>query len=141
LLLLACAFFAAHIVAAPGADVPVLVSDVWVTGSTPSQKTTGAFMRLTSTRNLTLLDVASPAAKVVELHEMRRDGTAMRMRRIAKLELTEGKVVRLEPGGFHIMQFGLVQPLKKGDWVPLTLSFADPQGKRWTLAVSAECVI
>jgi copper(I)-binding protein len=56
-----------------------------VRGTVPGQKGTGAFMQLTSRPDL--VGVASPAAKVVEIHEMAQDGNVMRMRAVDKIVL------------------------------------------------------
>src|SRR5258708_6838308 len=59
------------------AAAQVAVSDAWVRGTVPGQMGTGAFMRLTSSADTTLVGVASPAAKVVEIHEMKMEGGMM----------------------------------------------------------------
>ena len=43
----------------------------------------------------------------------------------------------LSPGGYHVMLFELVKPLKEGDVVPLTLTFEDSAGKKSTVEVKA----
>ena len=57
----------------------VTVSDAWARAVVPGQMATGAFMRLTSATDATLVDAASPAAKIVEIHEMKMDGGVMKM--------------------------------------------------------------
>lgn len=122
--------------AAPS-SAQVSVTDPWVRGTVPGQQSTGAFMQLTSTTDTTLVGVASSAAKVVELHEMAHAHGVMRMRAIERLYLPAGKRTELKPGGYHVMLVDLVQPLKDGDTVPLTLTFADKQGKRTSIDVKA----
>jgi copper(I)-binding protein len=49
----------------------------------------------------------------------------MRMRQLEDgLEIPAGGQVMLKPGSFHVMLMDLKQPLKAGDKVPLTLTFA-----------------
>ena len=110
----------------------IAVADAWVRGTVPGQMATGAFMQLTSSTDTMLVGVASPAAKVAEIHEMAMDGSVMKMRAIGKLALPAGKAVELKPGGYHLMLMELVQPLKAGDSVPLTLTFADRDGRKTT---------
>ena len=124
------------LLAAP-ASAQVIVNDAWVRGTVPGQKGTGAFMQLTSPSDLTLVGVASPAAKVAEIHEMARDGNVMRMRAVDKLVLPAGKAVELKPGGYHVMLMDLVHPLREGDTIPVTLTFADKEGKTTTQEISA----
>lgn len=124
------------LLAAP-ASAQVTVTDAWIRGTVPGQKGTGAFMLLTSAADMALVGVASPAAKVVEIHEMARDGNVMRMRAVDKLVLPAGKAVELKPGGYHVMLMDLVQPLREGDSIPVTLTFADKEGRKTTQEISA----
>ena len=123
-------------VALPAA-AQVVVTDAWARAVVPGQKTTGAFMRLTAKTDATLVDVASPAAKIVEIHEMKLDGGVMKMNAVEKLPLPAGKPVDLKPGGYHVMLMDLTQPLKAGDTVPLTLTIVDKAGKAQKLEVRA----
>jgi copper(I)-binding protein len=124
------------LLAAP-ALAQVTVTDAWVRGTVPGQKGTGAYMQLTSAADMTLIGVASPAAKVAEIHEMAQDGNMMRMRAVAQLALPAGKAVALKPGGYHVMLMDLAHPLKEGDVVPVTLTFADKAGKKVTQEINA----
>jgi len=119
------------------ASAEVTVSDAWIRGTVAGQKVTGAFMQLSSTADAALVEVASPSAKFVEIHEMKKDGDVMRMKAIDRLPLPAGKSVALTPGGYHMMLFDLKGPLKPGDVVPLTLTFEDSAGKRSTVEVKA----
>jgi copper(I)-binding protein len=115
----------------------VTVKDPWVRGTVAGQSATGAFMQLASNADTSLVAVTSPAAKVVEIHSMAHEGGVMKMRAISALPVPAGKTVDLAPGGYHVMLMDLVQPLKEGDKVPLTLTFADKSGKKTTQDVSA----
>ncbi len=120
------------------AAAQVTVSDAWVRGTVAGQKVTGAFMQLNSKADATLVGVASPVAKIVEIHEMKDDGGGvMKMKAIDKLPLPAGRPVELKPGGYHVMLFDLKQPLKEGDIVPLTLTLEDKAGKKSTVEVKA----
>jgi copper(I)-binding protein len=56
---------------------------------------------------------------------MSMDNGTMRMRELAGgLEIKAGETVELKPGGFHIMFQDLTEPLKQGDTVEGTLTFA-----------------
>jgi copper(I)-binding protein len=80
----------------------------------------------------------APAVKigVAEIHEMKMEGDVMRMRAIAALDLPAGKSVALRPGGYHLMLMDLKQPLVKDTQVPVTLRFADAQGKTSEMQLS-----
>ena len=133
-LLIACLAFA---LAPLAAIAQVSVKDPWVRGTVAGQKATGAFMQITSGSDASLVAVPSPAAKVVEIHSMTHDGGVMKMRAIETLALPAGKPVDLSPGGYHVMLMDRVQPLKEGEKVPLTLTFADKSGKKTMQEVTA----
>jgi copper(I)-binding protein len=114
----------------------VKVEGAWARASVPGQKGTGAFMKLTAPQGARLVGVASPAAGVAEVHEMKLDGDVMRMRPVPLLELPAGKAVELKPGGYHVMLLDLKAPLAKDSTVPLTLTFKDAKGAQSTLELS-----
>ena len=70
-----------------------------------------------------LLSVSSAMAVSVEMHAMAMEGEVMRMRQLDAIALPAGAVVALQPGGYHLMLFGLKAPLKAGDHFPMTLKF------------------
>jgi copper(I)-binding protein len=114
----------------------VKIDAAWARATVPGQKGTGAFMTLTAQQSLRLVGVASPVAGVAEIHEMKMEGDVMRMRAIAALDLPAGKSVALRPGGYHLMLMDLKQPLVKDTQVPVTLRFADAQGKTSEMQLS-----
>ncbi len=111
--------------------------DPWVRGTVAQQKATGAFVQLTSKQGGRLVSASSPAAGLVEIHEMAMDGDVMKMRAVSGLDLPAGKAVALKPGGFHIMLFDLKRALKAGDTVPLTLVIEGADKQRETLEIKA----
>ena len=113
------------------------VQDAWVRGTVPQQRATGAFMQLSSTAGGKLVSVSTPAAGVVEIHEMKMDGSTMQMRPVPSLDLPAGQVVALKPGGYHVMLLDLKAPLNSGDTVVLNLVVEARDGKRETLVVKA----
>ena len=119
------------------ASAQVTVSEPWVRATVPQQKATGAFMKLQSTQDAKLISAKSPAAGIVEVHEMAMEGGVMKMRAVDVLALPMGKAVELKPGGYHVMLMDLKSQVKDGDAVPLTLTFETKDGKRQTLEVKA----
>ena len=70
-----------------------------------------------------LVGAGSPAAARVELHRhIHRDGV-MAMRRVEAIDIPAGGETALEPGGNHLMLFGLKTRLAPEDRFPLTLVF------------------
>lgn len=113
------------------------VTDAWVRGTVAQQKSSGAFMSLTATEPLRLVEARSPVAALVEIHEMTMTDNVMRMRAVSGVDLPAGKTVDLSPGGFHVMLMDLRQQLKEGDSVPLTLVLEDRNRKQQTVEIKA----
>ena len=130
------ALAAASLVSA-SALAQVSVTDPWVRATVPAQKVSGAFMQLRSAKAVRLVEVKSPVAGRVEIHEMAMQGQTMRMRAVDGLDLPAGQPVNLASGGYHIMLFDLQRQLKEGEQVPLTLTVQGADGKRESVAVQA----
>lgn len=116
------ALFVALLVATPVLADSVKVENAWIREPAPGQAVVGGFMDLTSDKDASLIQAASPAVGKVELHEMKMQGDVMQMREVKTIDLPKGQTVKLEPGGLHLMLFQSKQPLKAGDKVPLTLT-------------------
>ena len=98
----------------------------WARATPPTAPTGGGYLSIknTGTEPDRLMSVSSPAAETVQVHEMKMDGSVMRMRPLdGPLEIKPGETVTLAPGGMHLMMMGLKEPLKQGERVPLTLVF------------------
>jgi len=122
---------------ASAAHAQVTIDDPWVRATVPQQNGTGAFMRLTSQSDTTLVQADSPVAKYVEVHEMVMENHVMKMREVPGVSLPAGQTVELKPGGYHIMLIDLHGQVKEGDQVPLTLTFEDAAGKRSEMDIQA----
>ncbi len=118
------------------AHAQVSVGDPWIRATVPQAKAAGAFMQLKSAKTVKLVQVTTPVAGRVELHQMAMDGQTMRMRAVESIELPAGQTVNLASGGYHVMLFDLKRQLKEGEQVPMTLTVADAAGKRENLALT-----
>ena len=112
-------------------------TDAWVRATVPSQKSTGAFVTLTSSEDAKVVAAASPAAAMVELHTSSMEGGVMQMRAVETIALPAGKAVELKPGATHVMLMGLSKAPVAGEKFPLVFTVEDKRGKRSTLEVSA----
>ena len=115
------------------AAAQVQVKEPWVRATVPQQTATGAFMQLDSPQQTRLVEVRSPVAAVVELHETVTEKDVAKMRRIPGIEVPAGRGVELKPGGYHVMLTELKRQLKEGDSVPITLVFEGKDKKRETV--------
>jgi len=115
----------------------VTVSNAWVRATVPGQAVGAAYMELKSAGGATLTRVESTATAAVEIHKMSMKDGKMEMRMLDALPLPAGQVVKLEPGGLHLMLFDLKKPLKAGEKVGFTLYFKDGRGKTSQVKVEA----
>jgi copper(I)-binding protein len=98
----------------------------WTRATASTAKTGGGFLTITNkgTTPDRLIAARSPVSLKVEVHEMKMDGSVMRMREVeGGIEIPPGKTVTLKPGGYHIMFMELKAPLAQGGKAPVTLVF------------------
>jgi hypothetical protein len=103
---------------------PVEVDNAWARATPAKAENGAAYLTLKSDDADRLTGISTPVATKAELHKMTMDGTVMKMRQIAGIDLPAGQSVTLKPGAVHIMLVGLTEPLKAGQSFPLTLHFA-----------------
>ncbi|MCQ4347215.1 copper chaperone PCu(A)C [Pseudomonas stutzeri] len=70
-----------------------------------------------------LVAASTPRAGHSELHAHLHQDGLMKMVQIPAVEIPAKGAVAFQPGGNHVMLFGLAQPLKAGERFPLTLEF------------------
>ena len=71
-----------------------------------------------------LIGGASPAASLIEVHEMANVDGMMKTRPLANgLEIKPGKTIELKPGAYRLVLLGLKEPLQVGQKVKGTLVF------------------
>jgi periplasmic copper chaperone A len=98
----------------------------WLRATPSGAKVAGGYMKLYNTGSEAdrLVGGTVSMAGGFEVHEMRMDGSVMRMRELPDgLELPPGRSVELKPGAYHVMLTDLKQKLKEGDKVKGTLQF------------------
>jgi copper(I)-binding protein len=127
--------FALSIAMAASAAAQVTVREPWIRATVPAAQATGAFMELVSAQDARLVEVRTPAAGIVEIHQMAMQGDRMTMSAVDGIDLPAGKPVALASGGYHIMMMDLKRQMKAGDSVPMTLVFQKKGKKRETLEV------
>jgi hypothetical protein len=116
---------------------PVAVTQAWARATPAKAENGAAYLTLEAAAPDRLTRVSTPAAKKAELHTMTMDGSVMKMRQIAGIDLPAGQQVTLKPGAVHIMLIGLTQPLQPGQTFPLTLQFAKAGTQEVNVAVEA----
>jgi copper(I)-binding protein len=119
---------------APSAAVPV-ITDAWI--RVPgADATTAAYFTISNPGSQadTLLSASSPMADGCQLHQTSMDSSGMTgMHMIDRMDIPAGGMMKLEPGGYHLMMNG-VKALTIGSKVELDLTFQ----KAGTVKVMAE---
>ena len=102
----------------------ITVSQTRARPTVDGQLNGGAYMTLTNGGAPDrLIGVRTEIAASAEVHEVRMDGSVMRMRASGPLDLPTGHTVELKPGSYHVMLLGLTAPLRAGQHFPLILQF------------------
>jgi copper(I)-binding protein len=104
----------------------LLVQDAW-TRHVPGSDVAAVYLtvRNPSSKPITIVGVESPVAAHAMIHETRTEGGLSQMRPHEQLVIPPGQVVKLEPGGLHIMLHDVKQPPAVGQSVPLVLLLGD----------------
>ncbi len=115
----------------------------WARASAEGATTGAVYVTIVPATDDTLTGISVPAtvAGRAEMHEtmmaptettmmgsettMGMGGGGMQMSPVESIDLTGGQDFVFEPGGYHIMLFGLVAPLKVGGTITVTLTFAN----------------
>ena len=84
-----------------------------------------------------LMGASSAVASAVSIHRSLQVGGVMTMRTLPFVDVAAGSRVTLAPGGLHLMLEGLRRPLRAGESVPVSLSFAKAGRVSARLAVRA----
>lgn len=103
-----------------------------------AQGTTGAgFMILANPgpKADALVAAASPLAGHVMIHQTAVSGGMASMKMVAEVKVPARGSVTFAPGGYHLMFVGLTRPLKAGDTLPATLTFASGAKVKATFVV------
>lgn len=98
----------------------------WTRATPGGAKVGGGFMKITNTGSETdrLTGVSADIAGVIEIHEMKMEGSMMKMRALEKgLEIKPGETVELKPGSFHVMFLDLKSPIAEDKPLKGTLVF------------------
>lgn len=111
------------------------IVDPWVREAPPGIRILGAYMTVVNPDDQAdrLLSASSPLAEEIEIHRMSVANGMMTMEAIPFLTVPARGEVKLQPGGNHLMIYGMKRELKEGDRLPLDLKFE----RAGTLSISA----
>ncbi|UCZ85368.1 copper chaperone PCu(A)C [Pseudomonas sp. L5B5] len=120
------------------ASAATQVDNAWVRATVAGQHASGAFMDITASSDSKLVQVQSPVAKNVQIHQSSMHNDVMSMQQVDAIALPAGQKVSLDTQGYHVMLMELVGQIKAGDKVPLTLIVENAKGVKETIKVDAE---
>jgi copper(I)-binding protein len=130
---------AAPAFAQPGA---ILVSHAWIAAPPIGAPTAAAYVTFTNQGQTpdVLLGAETPAAEKIELHAMSMAGGIMRMRpATGGVALAPGQTLGVTPGGaYHFMVIRPKHPLRAGDRIAATLTFAKAGAVKTVFVVEAQ---
>lgn len=99
------------------------MADGYLREMPPGQSTTAAYLTLINDGSdaIALVAATTPAAGHAEIHGHRVVDGAMRMERVARVEVPARGQLVLQPGGYHLMLIDLKRPLQAGETVEIVL--------------------
>jgi len=103
----------------------MMVHNPWVRAVPPVSETSAAYMMLMNhgDKDDQLLSVKSSIAKVIEIHNVKKENGMMKMFPVKFVEIPVGKTQELKPGGYHLMLMKLTKTLKVGQEIEFMLHF------------------
>lgn len=93
----------------------------------PGVPNTAGYFSITNTgsEERVLVGASCAAVKKAELHDHQMVDGMMKMVHQQQVVVPAGHTLTFQPGGLHLMLFGLQAPLKEGQQIPFTLMFAN----------------
>lgn len=103
----------------------IVLQDPWISEAMPGSDITSGYMKIVNQSGAddVLESVTSESVGTVEIHQMVHENNVMRMEKIERLPIPDGKETVLSPGGYHLMLIGLKKNFKEGDSEKLVLKF------------------
>jgi copper(I)-binding protein len=101
------------------------LESAWARTSPPGAQVAAVYLRIDNTggKSDRLLTIRSDVAACAEVHRTTVVEGVARMRPVSTLHVGANETVAFEPGGLHIMLFGLKQPLLAGQTFQVELGF------------------
>ncbi len=120
-------------------DAGIQVDQVWARATPGAVKSGAIYLTIVNNGKADdqLTAITSPAADHAMVHVMKMTGNVMSMRPVPSLTVPAGKSIKLDPASdYHVMLEGLKAPLKEGQTVAITLTFAQAGQKQVTATIA-----
>jgi copper(I)-binding protein len=107
----------------------IVIRDVWVRESTATRTVSSGYLTIENRteRAVSLIGVVIEGVRRAEFHDTAGDPLKATMRAVTAVRIPAHRSVQLEPGGMHLMLFGVSPPLVRDTTVTMTLTFDDKQ--------------
>ncbi|ALJ19832.1 copper chaperone PCu(A)C [Microbacterium sp. No. 7] len=119
------------------AGAAVTLTDAWVKAADEGMSAAFGVLENTASADAVIVSAATDAAARLELHETAPDSAGQMVMREVEggFTIPAGGSLTLEPGGDHLMLIDLAGPLRAGDEITFTLTFADGSEAAFTAPV------
>jgi periplasmic copper chaperone A len=104
----------------------LVITQAWTRATPGGAKIAGGYLTIENKGAAAdrLIGGSAEVSDKIQVHEMAVNNGVMTMRPLDKgLVIEPGKIVKLAPGGYHLMLMDLKSTFKQGDKVPVTLEF------------------
>jgi copper(I)-binding protein len=115
----------AALIAGSASAAGMKLESAWARTSPPGAQVAAVYLRIDNTggKSDRLLTIRSDVAASAEVHRTTVVEGIARMRPVSTLHVGADEIVAFEPGGLHVMLFGLKQPLLAGQTFQVELGF------------------
>lgn len=119
------------------AHAAIDVNDAYARATPPNATTSAVFATIENTgdEDRVIVEAASQASSVVELHDVIMDGDVMKMRQVKSITVPANGQTILKPGSLHIMLLDVEKPMKEGETINVELTFANGEVQVLTVPV------
>ncbi|PCD85855.1 hypothetical protein VME0621_04766 [Vibrio mediterranei] len=119
------------------AHAAIDVNDAYARATPPNATTSAVFAIIENTgdKDRVIVEAASQASSVVELHDVIMDGDVMKMRQVKSITVPANGQTILKPGSLHIMLLDVEKPMKEGETINVELTFANGEVQVLTVPV------
>lgn len=108
-------------------SVELKITDTAVRQPLPGRTVSVGYLTIenSSAQSVQLLKATSPQFGNIELHNHQMVDGMMKMIRLKELQIPQGEVVKLQPGGLHLMMFRPTHTLVAGEEIQIDLHWSD----------------
>ncbi|TDF34465.1 copper chaperone PCu(A)C [Alteromonadaceae bacterium M269] len=99
------------------------VKDATIRLLPPGVPNTAAYLEIKNTgdKDISIVGAESSIVDRIELHAHVMEGEVMSMVKQSEVSVGAGESLYFQPGGYHLMMFGLKRPLSKGESIDIQI--------------------